>query len=132
MNLHQRIKIISVIFLLNNLVTNYAQAPDPLPTGNNGIAQNYPNDTGIESDPQVVYADNFESYNNVSGLTANGRWNEAYHTQNIRLAIESGNYFSGTKALEFKVLQTSNEVSNTLVKNISPTVDVVFIRFFAK
>jgi hypothetical protein len=35
-------------------------------------------------------------------------------------------------ALEFKVPQTSNEVSNTLVKYINPTEDVVFIRFYAK
>ena len=132
MKIYQRIKIISVIFLLNNLVTNYAQAPDPLPTGNNGIAKNYPNDAGIESDPQVVYADNFESYNSISGLTSNGRWNEAYHIQNIRLATEPENYFHGTKAIEFKVPQTNNEVSNTLLKYIEPTQDIIFIRFYAK
>jgi len=132
MKIYQRIKIMSVIFLLNNLVTNYAQAPDPLPTGNNGIAKNYPNDAGIESDPQVVYADNFESYNSISGLTSNGRWNEAYHIQNIRLATEPENYYHGTKAIELKVPQTNNEVSNTLLKYIEPTQDIIFIRFYAK
>jgi len=126
-------KIIFACFCLMIYASiSFAQAPDPLPTGNNGIARNYPNDAGIEGDASVIYADNFESYNNVSGLTANGRWNEAYHTQNIRLATESGNYFNGIKALEFKVPQTNNEVSNTLVKYINPTEDVIFIRFYAK
>ena len=132
MKLYHRIIIISVSFILGNIVITFAQAPDPLPTGNNGIAKNYPDDAGIQSDPLVIFADNFESYNSVSGLTANGRWNEAYHTQNIRLATETGNYFSGTKAVELKVPQTNNEVSNTLLKYIQPTQDIIFIRFNAK
>lgn len=132
MKLYYRIIIISVSFILGNIVITFAQAPDPLPTGNNGIAKNYPDDAGIQSDPLVIFADNFESYNSVSGLTANGRWNEAYHTQNIRLATETGNYFSGTKAVELKVPQTNNEVSNTLLKYIQPTQDIIFIRFNAK
>jgi|GEM_PF-735738 len=125
-------KIFSTIYLIVFAVCSNAQAPDPLPTGNNGIARNYLNDEGIENDASVIYADNFESYNSVSGLTANGRWNEAYHTQNIRLATEPENYYHGTKALEFKVPQTNNEVSNTLVKYINPTEDIIFIRFYAK
>jgi hypothetical protein len=121
----------AICLILFSFISN-AQAPDPLPTGNNGIARNYLNDEGIENDPSVIYADNFESYTSVSGLTSNGRWNEAYHTQNIRLATEPGNYFSGAKALEFKVPQTTNEVSNTAVKYINPTEENIFIRFYAK
>jgi hypothetical protein len=125
-------KIITAICLILFSFISNAQAPDPLPTGNNGIARNYLNDEGIENDASVIYADNFESYNSVSGLTASGRWNEAYHTQNIRLATEPENYYHGTKALEFKVPQTNNEVSNTVLKYINPTQDIIFIRFYAK
>ncbi len=125
-------EILSTIFLIVFTVTICAQAPDPLPTGNNGIAKNYLYDEGIEGDALVIYADNFESYSNVSALTSNGRWNEAYHTQNIRLATEPENYYHGTKALEFKVPQTNNEVSNTVIKYINPTEDIIFIRFYAK
>jgi len=121
----------AICLILFSFISN-AQAPDPLPTGNNGIARNYLNDEGIENDASVIYADNFESYTSVSGLTANGRWNEAYHTQNIRLATEPENYYHGTKALEFKVPQTNNEVSNTVLKYINPTQDIIFIRFYAK
>lgn len=121
----------AICLILFSFISN-AQAPDPLPTGNNGIARNYLNDEGIENDASVIYADNFESYTSVSGLTASGRWNEAYHTQNIRLATEPENYYYGTKALEFKVPQTNNEVSNTVLKYINPTQDIIFIRFYAK
>ncbi|HSW56349.1 MAG TPA: T9SS type A sorting domain-containing protein [Ignavibacteriaceae bacterium] len=124
-------KFSTICLILFSFISN-AQAPDPLPTGNNGIARNYLNDEGIENDVSVIYADNFESYTSVSGLTANGRWNEAYHTQNIRFATEPENYYHGTKALEFKVPQTNNEVSNTVLKYINPTQDIIFIRFYAK
>jgi len=125
-------KILPAICSMMLTVFSNAQAPDPLPTGNNGIAKNYLNDEGISGDASVIYADNFESYNSISDLTASGRWNEAYHTQNIRLATEPENYYHGTKALEFKVPQTNNEVSNTVVKYINPTQDIIFIRFYAK
>lgn len=109
-----------------------AQAPDALPEGNNGIAKNYPNDTGIANDVSVIYADDFESYSNISGLTSRGKWNEAYHTEDIRIATEAGNYYSGAKALEFTIPKTNTEISNTLMKYINPTQDVVFIRFYTK
>lgn len=126
------IKKFFTVYLVIAAAALNAQAPDPLPTGNNGIAKNYLNDEGIASDPQVIFADDFESYSSVNGLTANGRWNEAYHLQNLRFATEAGNFYHGTKSLEFKVPQTNNEVSNTTIKYINPTEDIVFIRFYAK
>ena len=90
----------------------------PLPEGTSGIASRYPSDAGIASDPAVIFADGFESYSGSAGLTS--RWNEAYHTANIRLATEAGNVFFGGKSLEFTVPKTSGEVSNTVVKFVSP------------
>jgi hypothetical protein len=102
----------------------------PIPGGSTGIASRYPGDVGIASDPNVIFADDFESYGGVSGLTS--RWNEAYHTSNIRIATESGNFFGGGKALEFTVRQTSKEVSNSAMKYVSPERDVLFLRYYAK
>jgi hypothetical protein len=102
----------------------------PLPEGNTGIASRYPSDSGLSSDPSVIFADNFESYSSAAGLT--GRWNEAYHSANIRIATDAANVFHGSKALEFTVPQTSNEVSNTVVKYIAPERDVLFLRYYAK
>src|SRR4029453_10952425 len=80
--------------------------------------------------PAVIFADDFESYSSVASLTS--RWNEAYHTANIRIATESGHFFSGKKALEFPVPQQSSEVSNNAAKYVSPGRDVLFLRYYAK
>jgi len=102
----------------------------PLPSGNSGIAARYPFDAGIASDPAVIFADDFESYSGAAGLT--GKWNEAYHSANIRIATEASNVFGGGKSLEFTVPQTSNEVSNTVAKVVSPGQDTLFLRYYAR
>ena len=102
----------------------------PLPEGTSGIAARYPSDTGIASDPAVIFADDFESYSGASGLTS--RWTDAYHTANIRLATEAANVFSGGKSLEFTVPQTSGEVSNTVAKVLNPGQDGLFLRYYAR
>ncbi len=102
----------------------------PLPTGNTGIASRHPGDAGIASDPEVIFADDFESYTNVSALSS--RWDEMFHTSNIRLATESGNVFRGGKSLEFTVPQSGSEVSNNAIKYVSPGRDVLFVRYYGK
>jgi len=102
----------------------------PLPSGNTGIASRYALDGGIASDPAVIFADDFESYSSASGVTS--RWNDAYHSANIRIATEPANVFSGGKSLEFTVPQTSSEVSNTLAKVVSPGQDALFLRYYAR
>ncbi len=102
----------------------------PLPDGNGGIASRYPSDAGIATDPAVIFADDFESYSGVAGLT--NKWNEAYHTANIRIATERGNVFAGGKSLEFTVPQTSSEVSNTVAKVVGPERDALFLRYYSR
>lgn len=112
-------------------ITNLGAASvPPLPTGNTGIASRYPGDAGISSDPAVVFTDDFESYSSASGLGT--RWNEVFHSANIRLATESANVYRGGKAVEFTIPQTSNEISNTVIKYVSPQRDVLFLRYHAK
>jgi hypothetical protein len=102
----------------------------PLPSGNSGIAARYPFDAGIASDPAVIFADDFESYAGTAGLTS--RWNEAYHTANIRIANEAINVFRGAKSLEFTVPHTTSEVSNTVAKVVNPGQDALFLRYYAR
>ena len=104
--------------------------PDPLPEGNTGIAARYPGDVGIGSDSAVIFADDFESYREATDLTS--RWNETYHAANIRIATEPGNVFHGARALEFTVPRTDNEVSDAVVKYISPEQETVFLRYYAR
>jgi hypothetical protein len=95
-----------------------------------GLAARYPADAGIASDPAVVFADDFESYTSASGLTT--KWSAATQGSNVRIATESGNFFSGAKALEFTIPQTSVETGNTVTKFLSPERDALFVRVYAK
>ncbi|MCC7380179.1 MAG: hypothetical protein IT384_00005 [Deltaproteobacteria bacterium] len=105
--------------------------PDDLPHGSTGIASRYAGDNGIGSDPAVVFADGFETYTQVSQLSQ--RWTGGvYHTQNLRIATETANVFSGTKAIEVVIPQGRSEVSNALDQIVSPEPDVLFLRYYDK
>ena len=101
-----------------------------LPEGNNGIAARYPGDVNIASDPQVIFADDFESYANASGLS--GNWDAVYHSEQIRIATEAANVHRGSKALEFTVPQQSAELSNTAAKVLGTERDILFLRYHSK
>jgi len=79
-----------VVFAL----TRTALAADPLPEGDQGIAAKYPGDAGIDADPAVVFADDFEGYQDASQLPT--RWDAGvYQVDQIRLATEPENVFAG-------------------------------------
>jgi hypothetical protein len=94
------------------------------------LANKYPGDRGIETDPAVILADNFETYTNPSQMTAI-RWNKV-SLRHTRIATEAGNVFSGHRSLEFALPISSTEVGISAMKNISPARDVVFIRAYTK
>jgi hypothetical protein len=95
-----------------------------------GIASRYPRDRGIRFDPDVLLADDFESYTSTAQLTNN--WSGVGGVQNMRIATEPGNFFSGGAALEMKLPVSSNEVNDVLRKRFSTGHDVVFVRTYCK
>jgi len=101
----------------------------PLPQGNAGIASRHPGDVGIASDPDVVFADDFEAYSTPSQLDA--RWN-AGRFGNIRIAAEPANRYAGSKALEFTSPMQTAELSNGIARAVSPERDVLFLRFYSR
>jgi hypothetical protein len=123
--------IVLVVGTLCNVIhDSWAAAPPPLPEGNNGIAAHYPGDANIRSDPNVLFADDFESYSSASQLWNN--WSNLYQQSNARIATETGNFYAGGKGLEFTLPQMSAEVANAIEKSISPTEDTVFVRVYTK
>lgn len=105
-------------------------APPPLPEGDDGIAADYPDDDGIEGDPAVIFADDFESYGQAADL--NDRWDAVYQSDRIRMATEADNVFAGNQALEFEVPQQDAELSNATDKVVSPELDVLYLRYYSK
>jgi hypothetical protein len=100
-----------------------------LPLGD-GIAAKYPGDVGIENDPDVIFADGFETYSQASDLEQ--RWDAVYQMDEIRIATEPDNVFGGDKALEFTVPQQNNELSNATDKVLTQERDVLFLRYYSK
>src|SRR5690606_1420143 len=120
----------SIFVVLTALASPALAAPPPLPEGDAGIAARYPGDRGIEADPQVIFADDFESYGDPSELW--DRWDAVYQSDRIRFATEPENVYAGAQALEFEVPQQDAELSNATDKIVAPELDLLFLRYYAK
>jgi hypothetical protein len=90
----------------------------------------YPGDVGIEEDPAVIFADDFESYTSPSELSQ--RWDAVYQMDQIQLAADPANVYAGSQALEFTVPQQMAELSNAVDKILAEERDVLFLRYYSK
>lgn len=95
-----------------------------------GIASKYPGDVGIQNDPAVIFADRFEDYSVADDLSQ--KWDAFYQVNQIRIATEPENVFSGSKALEFTVPQMQNELSNATDKVLTEERDFLYLRYYSK
>lgn len=101
-----------------------------LPEGDNGIAAKHPGDVGISGDSAVLFADDFESYAQASDLWS--RWDNVFQMSETRIATEAENLYAGKQALEFKLPQQTDELSNAVDKVVAPERDVLFLRYYSK
>lgn len=125
-------RVASIVVLVGTffVLVGYSQGPPPLPEGNSGIAASFPNDNNISSHPNVVFADGFESYTSTGQLTSSGNYSNFYQGGNF--AFDTATPFGGAKSLRMRMPQSGGEVSNALVKRISPTRDVLFMRIYGR
>jgi hypothetical protein len=107
-----------------------ASASGDLPEGNNGIAAKYPGDVGIANDPNVIFADDFESYLQAADIAK--RWDNMYQNQYVGIATTAANVYAGKQALEFTLPQQMAELSDAVEKIVSPELDVLFLRYYSK
>lgn len=105
-------------------------APPTLPSGDIGIASRYPNDANIRADPAVLFFEDFEGYTTVSQLTGSGNWSNYYQGSN--LSLDTSTRFGGAKALRMRMPSTGGEVSNAVVKPITPSRDKLFVRAYVR
>ena len=101
-----------------------------MPEGGSGIACKHPGDVGIDTDPEVIFADDFESYAQASDLWT--RWDNVFQVNETRIATEPANVYAGSKAVEFTLPQQDVELSNAVEKVVSPELDVLFLRYYSK
>jgi hypothetical protein len=103
---------------------------DPLPEGPTGIAARYPGDVDIATDPDVIFADDFESYGAPDDLW--DRWDNVFQMDQTRLAREPANVHAGSQALEFTIPVRDSELSNAVDKILTDELDVLFLRYYSK
>jgi len=102
--------------------------PGVLPSGDSGIAAKYPGDLGIKGDKDVIFADDFESYTDASGLGVN--WDVAFNNRSIAKTPTS--VFRGKQSLEFFSPKQTAELSNGVAKTLTDEQDVLFLRWYSK
>jgi hypothetical protein len=107
-----------------------SSASGDLPDGNNGIAAKYPGDVGIAADPNVIFADDFESYVQAADIAK--RWDNMYQNQYVAITTTAANVYAGKQALEFTLPQETAELSDAVEKIVSPELDVLFLRYYSK
>ena len=125
------VRVASIVLLAGtffSLVAHSQSPPPTLPEGNTGIAASYPNDSGIATNANVVFADGFDSYTSVSQMS--GNYNGYFQQNNF--ALDTSNFFGGSKSLRIRMPQTGTDVWNALIKTISPTRDKLFVRAYAR
>jgi hypothetical protein len=101
-----------------------------LPEGDNGIAAKHPGDTGIGTDADVIFADDFESYGKPADL--NQRWDAVYQNQYVGLSTDPANVLAGKQALEFTLPKETDELSDATDKVLTEEQDVLFLRYYSK
>jgi hypothetical protein len=95
-----------------------------------GIAAKYPGDQGIENDPDVIFADDFESYADQTELW--NRWDNTFQQNETRMATEPGNFYAGKQAVEFTLPASTQELSNGVQKFVNPELDQLYLRWYSK
>ena len=131
MNFIRTSQLCLFLLLLCEAVTTHAAdasaaALPALPEGDHGIAAKHLGDEGIETDPAVIFHDDFESGD------LGKKWDNCFHENNIRIVDEPANVHGGKKALEFTIPKQQDEVSNAVVKKFKSGLDVVFLRYYSK
>jgi hypothetical protein len=104
-----------------------------LPEGNTGIASKHPGDVGIAADPNVLFADDFESYPVTSqGPDINKVWDAVYQNQDVSIATAAANVHGGKQALEFTLPQQTAELSDGTDKILTVEQDTLYLRYYGK
>jgi hypothetical protein len=104
-----------------------------LPAGDMGIASKHHGDVGIASDPDVLFADDFEKYAaTAKGPDINKVWDAVYQNQYVAIATDAANVHAGKQALEFTLPQETTELSDGTDKILTQEQDTLFLRYYSK
>ncbi|NOX53918.1 MAG: hypothetical protein GXP27_05660 [Planctomycetes bacterium] len=103
---------------------------EELPEGETGIAAKYPDDKGIERDPAVLFAEDFENCSSPADLRA--KWDVLIHQRNMSIADEDAGTSGGRRSLLVTVPKRTSPLATSVAKRLKNTQDVLFLRWYMK
>jgi hypothetical protein len=101
-----------------------------LPEGVTGIAAKYRGDKGIDQDPAVVFADDFESHASVADLRT--KWDVLTHEELLSIVDGTDNELGGAKSLLLTIPQQDAPLGAHVDKLLTETQDVLFLRWYQR
>ncbi len=95
-----------------------------------GISRRYPQDRGIEKDPQVIFVENFED-RSLDGLKK--RWEEISNKDQkpISFADEGPSASAGKTCLQITATR-GHDTGGHLFRRLLPGYDTVYVRFYVR
>ena len=94
---------------------------------NSGLASKYPGDAGIETDPNVIFIENFEE-GSISAVAS--RWDEAKNSEQMSLSGDIPPASSGNHSILFAHVEGKD--SGHMYRRLLPGYDQLYLRFYAK
>jgi len=122
--------ILFALPLFATAVNSSGEKLEQLPEGNVGIAVNYPGDKGIETAPEVLFADNFEGYASVADLRE--KWDVLINEENLRITDSVTNQPSEGKSLLMTIPRQDAPLATGVAKQLTDTQNVLFLRWYVK
>ncbi len=120
--------LILSLFTTQPLPLQSAEDYTKLPEGKNGIASNYPGDTGIEEDPHVIFVEKFEE-NSLN--TMKNRWESVKNLDIMSFSEDIPTESKGNHSLLMTHIGGQG-TGGHLYRRLMPGYEQVFARFYVK
>ncbi len=130
---NQRLTVAAIamaLFLFVAGADSSAEKHVTLPEGNAGIAAKYPGDKGIDKDPAVLFADDFERTSSVADLRK--KWDVLTHNANLSIHEGAGHKHGGGKSLLMTIPKQDAPLATGVAELLTDTQDILFLRWYMK
>ncbi len=129
-----KMKTVSTILVAMGLFVagaeTVADEHEILPEGKAGIAAKYPGDKGIDKDPAVLVAEDFERISSVADLRK--EWDVLTNEANLSIAEGATEERGGGKSLLMTIPKQNVPLATGVAKLLTDTQDILFLRWYMK
>jgi hypothetical protein len=124
------IALLAVLPLFGAGTQAFAETGEQLVEGAVGIAAKYPGDRGIEKDPAVLFADDFEACSSVADLSP--KWDVLTNQTHLSIADAAENRPGRGKSLLMTMPQQGIPLATGVARHLAQTQNILFLRWYQK